>query len=110
MSSYLYLSIVSDVDRFRLALYADFLVERGNFDEAERFYQVSLKLNDSDGIVLNNYACFLTQVRRDYVTAERLFAKAIECEAHYFHLRNYRILMKSEPDHSKFKVITLQSL
>ncbi len=91
VSAYLYLAPFLDVDSFRLGLYADFLVERGEYDDAEKFYQLSLKLNGTDGIVLNNYACFVTQVKRDYAAAEKLFARAIEHEAHYYHLKNYCI-------------------
>jgi Tfp pilus assembly protein PilF len=82
LSSYLY------------AIYADFLVERGLFDEAEQFYQLSRKLTPNDSVVLNNYACFLTNIRHDYKTAEQLFDQCVHCDPDYRHMKNFYLFQK----------------
>jgi Tfp pilus assembly protein PilF len=78
------------ISPYLYCIYADFLTEMRCFEDAEKFYEISLEAHPDDTIVLNNYACFLTNIKQSYDKAENLWGRCLELDNHeYHHIKNF---------------------
>jgi tetratricopeptide (TPR) repeat protein len=59
--------------------YAVFLSQiRKDYDEAEKYFKLSIEADPNDSINLISYAVFLREIRKDYDKAEKYFKIANE--------------------------------
>lgn len=95
------------------------LYDAGRYEEAEKYFQLGIKIAPKEADIHSNYGLFLHEIRRNYHDAEKHFNKALklvpmhkDCNSHYawfLHtIRNnllkaekyYRLALKINPNNS----------
>lgn len=101
-------------DAYLLRLYAIYLDEQNNLDEAEKYYRYAIKVAPQNSVNLENYALFLETKRRKYDVAERYYKRAIKSDPENARiLGNYALFLeiqkKNYDDAEKYYLLAIKA-